>query len=293
MTSTTIPITYVPARNTIFLSFALAWAEVLGAATSSSASTRSTTAATPTAGPSTSTPSSTMANLATKAGVEGDSRLTIHTPLIDLTQGRDHRARASTSASTTRSRVSCYDPDDDGRACGAVRLLPAAAQGLRRGGRRRPASTYQERRRCMTYLVKEIFYTLQGEGAHAAGRRCSAASPAATSGPAARSDRAPRVCQFCDTDFVGTDGPGGGTFADRRRRSPTPSQPRWAGVTDGSRPFVVCTGGEPLLQLDDAARRRAPRRGLRGRRRDQRHAARARRASTGSASARRPAPTSS
>ena len=77
-----IPVTYVPARNTIFLSFALAWAEVLEAPTSSSASTRSIIPAIRIAARNTSRPIERMANLATKAGVEGRTRLRIHTPLI-------------------------------------------------------------------------------------------------------------------------------------------------------------------------------------------------------------------
>ena len=87
----------------------------------------------------------------------------------------------------------------------------------------------------MPYLVKEIFYSLQGEGFHA-GR------PAVF----CRFAGCNLSCTFCDTDFVGTDGPGGGRFA-------TPQDVAghvrsfWPG---GGRPLVVCTGGEPLLQLD-------------------------------------------
>ena len=102
----------------------------------------------------------------------------------------------------------------------------------------------------MTYAVKEIFYTLQGEGANTGRPRCSAASPAATCGRAARRIGPSAVCRFCDTDFVGTDGPGGGKFATPDgagrarwpRRGPRGDPP--------ARPLVVCTGGEPLLQLD-------------------------------------------
>jgi 7-carboxy-7-deazaguanine synthase len=103
----------------------------------------------------------------------------------------------------------------------------------------------------MAYTVKEIFYTLQGEGAQA-GRAavfCRFAGCNLWSGREA--DRAGAVCSFCDTDFVGTDGPGGGKFA-------TPSALAdavaacWPGAA-GGRPYVVCTGGEPLLQLDAPA----------------------------------------
>ena len=104
----------------------------------------------------------------------------------------------------------------------------------------------------MSYAVKEIFYTLQGEGAQA-GRPavfCRFAGCNLWSG--LEKDRATAVCQFCDTDFVGTNGIGGGRFASARELAMTiaatwPSQQRSQG-----RPFVVCTGGEPLLQLDTA-----------------------------------------
>src|SRR4051812_42368469 len=103
----------------------------------------------------------------------------------------------------------------------------------------------------MPYSVKEIFYTLQGEGAHA-GRPavfCRFAGCNLWSGR--EEDRAKAVCNFCDTDFIGTNGPGGGRFetasdlADAVARQWPVNQP---GV-----PYVVCTGGEPLLQLDEAA----------------------------------------
>ena len=108
-----IPVTYVPARNTVFLSFALAWAETLGAATCSSGSTRWITAATRTADRSTSQAFEQMANLATKAGVEGRQHLKIHTPLIDLTKAQiiERGLALGVDYSLTHS---CYDPDSDG-----------------------------------------------------------------------------------------------------------------------------------------------------------------------------------
>src|SRR5687768_13912294 len=114
----------------------------------------------------------------------------------------------------------------------------------------------------MPYSVKEIFYTLQGEGAHA-GRPavfCRFAGCNLWSGR--EEDRAAATCTFCDTDFVGTDGPGGGRFAtadelaDAVARhwpaTPASSQGGDSNGRDGI-PYVVCTGGEPLLQLDEAA----------------------------------------
>ena len=107
----------------------------------------------------------------------------------------------------------------------------------------------------MAYAVKEIFYSLQGEGAQV-GRPavfCRFAGCNLWSG--LERDRADAVCQFCDTDFVGTEGPDGGVFE-------TPDdlakavRSRWPVAeihSPGSRPLVICTGGEPLLQLDEPA----------------------------------------
>ena len=102
----------------------------------------------------------------------------------------------------------------------------------------------------MSYAVKELFYTLQGEGANA-GRPavfCRFAGCNLWSGR--EEDRAQAVCRFCDTDFVGTDGSGGGRFesASDLAAAVAAAWPRRA----GGYPLVVCTGGEPLLQMDDA-----------------------------------------
>ena len=102
----------------------------------------------------------------------------------------------------------------------------------------------------MAYAVKEIFYTLQGEGVHT-GRAavfCRFAGCNLWSGH--EQDRADAVCQFCDTDFVGTDGDGGGKFASADELAAAVTA-KWPS-TDAGRRFVVCTGGEPLLQLDAA-----------------------------------------
>jgi 7-carboxy-7-deazaguanine synthase (Cx14CxxC type) len=103
----------------------------------------------------------------------------------------------------------------------------------------------------MTYSVKEIFYTLQGEGAQA-GRAavfCRFAGCNLWSGREA--DRASAACRFCDTDFVGTDGPGGGRFATAQALAAA-VRAHWPSDA-GGQPMVVCTGGEPLLQLDTPA----------------------------------------
>ncbi|OSI72295.1 7-carboxy-7-deazaguanine synthase [Bradyrhizobium canariense] len=101
----------------------------------------------------------------------------------------------------------------------------------------------------MSYAVKEMFYSLQGEGRHA-GRPavfCRFAGCNLWSGREA--DRARAACNFCDTDFVGTDGLGGGRF-DGATALADAIESMWAGV--GGKRFVVLTGGEPLLQVDDA-----------------------------------------
>lgn len=99
----------------------------------------------------------------------------------------------------------------------------------------------------MTYAVKELFFTLQGEGAHT-GRPavfCRFAGCNLWSG--LEKDRANAVCNFCDTDFVGVDGPGGGKF-DRAEDLAAAAASQAAGGPEGL--LLVCTGGEPLLQLD-------------------------------------------
>ncbi|MBI3796298.1 MAG: 7-carboxy-7-deazaguanine synthase [Deltaproteobacteria bacterium] len=103
----------------------------------------------------------------------------------------------------------------------------------------------------MSYAVKEIFYSLQGEGAHT-GRPavfCRFAGCNLWSGR--EEDRLTARCQFCDTDFVGTDGVGGGRFQSARELATAVAAAWPIPRVSLARPFVVCTGGEPLLQLDD------------------------------------------
>lgn len=102
----------------------------------------------------------------------------------------------------------------------------------------------------MTYSVKEAYYTLQGEGAQTGRAAVFLRFAGCNLWSGLERDRAGAVCKFCDTDFVGVDGPGGGKFATAADvaahvRSLWPSG-------QGGKPYVVCTGGEPLLQLDDA-----------------------------------------
>lgn len=100
----------------------------------------------------------------------------------------------------------------------------------------------------MTYTVKEIFYTLQGEGAHTGRAAVFCRFAGCNLWTGREEDRARAICQFCDTDFVGT-GPDGGRFASAGTLAEAVDR-SWRG---GEGKYVVCTGGEPLLQLDDAA----------------------------------------
>ena len=100
----------------------------------------------------------------------------------------------------------------------------------------------------MSYAVKEIFYTLQGEGANTGRPAVFCRFAGCNLWTGREADRADATCRFCDTDFVGTDGPGGGRFASPAELAEAVAS-AWPAHTE-SRRFVVCTGGEPLLQLD-------------------------------------------
>jgi len=100
----------------------------------------------------------------------------------------------------------------------------------------------------MTYAVKEIYYTLQGEGANTGRPAVFLRFAGCNLWTGREEGRADAVCTFCDTDFVGTDGPGGGKFAAPGDLARAVAG-AWTGNGDAAR-FVVCTGGEPLLQLD-------------------------------------------
>ena len=102
----------------------------------------------------------------------------------------------------------------------------------------------------MGYSVKELFFTLQGEGAQTGRAAVFCRFTGCNLWTGREEDRAKAACTFCDTDFIGTDGPGGGRFKDaealaRRIRS------EWDQNARGGRPYVVFTGGEPALQLDE------------------------------------------
>ena len=103
----------------------------------------------------------------------------------------------------------------------------------------------------MAYAVKEIFYSLQGEGAHAGRPAIFCRFTGCNLWSGKEKHRANAICSFCDTDFVGTDGEGGGNFESaeilvKEIKSFWPES-----LSDSVRPYVICTGGEPLLQLND------------------------------------------
>ena len=101
----------------------------------------------------------------------------------------------------------------------------------------------------MSYAVKELFLTLQGEGVQAGRKAVFLRFAGCNLWSGREQDRAAAVCRFCDTDFVGTDGPGGGKFADGDTLADA-SAAMWGGGADER--FIVLTGGEPMLQVDDA-----------------------------------------
>ncbi len=98
----------------------------------------------------------------------------------------------------------------------------------------------------MTYTVKEIYYTLQGEGANAGRAAVFCRFAGCNLWTGREEDRTNAICQFCDTDFLGTDGPGGGKFETAHGLANAIARV-WPG---GGKPLVVFTGGEPYLQLD-------------------------------------------
>jgi len=102
----------------------------------------------------------------------------------------------------------------------------------------------------VSYRVKELFYSLQGEGCRAGRAAVFVRFAGCNLWTGREQERALARCRVCDTDFVGTDGAGGGVYASAAELV-SRALPLWP-EAPGARPYVVCTGGEPLLQLDDA-----------------------------------------
>ncbi len=132
-----IPITYVPARNTVFLSFALAWAETLGSTDIFIGVNALDYSGYPDCRPDYIAAFETMANLATRAGVEGTQRLKIHAPLISLSKAQiiQEGLRLGVDYAQTSS---CYDPGPDGRPCGGCDSCVLRAKGFAEAGARDP-----------------------------------------------------------------------------------------------------------------------------------------------------------
>lgn len=133
-----IPITYVPARNTIFLSFALAWAEVLGASDIFLGVNALDYSGYPDCRPEYIAAYERMANLATKAGVEGQQRLTIHTPLIELTKAQIIERGLALGVDYSMT-LTCYDPTPAGEACGHCDACLLRLKGFAEVGKADPA----------------------------------------------------------------------------------------------------------------------------------------------------------
>jgi 7-cyano-7-deazaguanine synthase len=133
-----IPITYVPARNTVFLSFALAWAETLGSSDVFIGVSAVDYSGYPDCRPEYIAAFETMANLATKAGIEGLQHLRIHTPLIDLSKAQTIQAGLALGVDYSLTH-SCYDPSPAGRACGTCDSCRLRGRGFAELGLTDPA----------------------------------------------------------------------------------------------------------------------------------------------------------
>ena len=270
--ATGIPITYVPARNTIFLSFALAWAEVLGASDIFVGVNALDYSGYPDCRPEYIEAFERMANLATKAGVEGTQRLHDPRAADAAHEGGHHppRARARRRLRASRRAATTRTP----RAAPAARATPACCgcEGFAEAGVPDPAAYQPDAAVApMTYTVKEIFYTLQGEGAQR--RAARGLLPLLRLQPLERAREGSRDggVHVLRHRLRRHRRPDGGKFRSAGELADAVAGD-WPRVNGRSRPLVVCTGGEPLLQLDaplvdafHAAR-------LRDRGRDQRHA---------------------
>ena len=133
-----IPITYVPARNTIFLSFAMAWAEVLGAQEVLIGVNALDYSGYPDCRPGFIAAFEALANLATRAGAEGTTRLTIHTPLMQMTKREIVQMGAALGVDFAKT-TSCYDPAPDGAACGHCDACTLRRRGFEQAGLVDPA----------------------------------------------------------------------------------------------------------------------------------------------------------
>ena len=244
----------MPARNTVFLSFALAWAETLGASDVFIGVNALDYSGYPDCRPEYIAAFEQMANLATKAGVEGRQRSADPHPADRADQGADHRARPGARRGLLADAQLLRPRSPTAAPAGPVTRACCASRGFAELGLEDPAlAPAVPRQTAMTYRVKEIYYTLQGEGTHAGRAAVFCRFTSCNLWTGREKDRHRAVCQFCDTDFVGTDGPGGGRFATAAELAAAVSAAWDSQARTRERAFVVCTGGEPLLQLDEPA----------------------------------------
>jgi len=267
-----IPVTYVPARNTIFLSLALGLAEANRARDIFIGVNALDYSGYPDCRPEFIREFERVANLATKAGVEGEG-FTIHAPLQHLSKAEIAREAARLGLDAALSH-SCYDPLPDGRHCGRCDACRLRAKGFVEAGLADPTAyaplgpkmgEREEPRsgegspsprasppgggRGRRYAVKECFLTLQGEGVQSGSRAVFLRFAGCNLWSGREADRAGAQCSFCDTDFVGTDGEGGGKFSGAEALAEH-VEALWGQGREER--LVVITGGEPMLQLDAA-----------------------------------------
>ena len=213
-----IPVTYVPARNTVFLSLALAYAEVVSAADIFIGVNAIDYSGYPDCRPEYIAAFERLANLATKAGVEGTLKFKIHTPLMHWTKAEIIRRGTELGVDYGLTH-SCYDPDPAGTGCGRCDCLPAAAQRIRRGGPGRPAAVPHMK-------VAEIYRSVQGEG-----------FLTGTTSVFVRASGCNLRCWYCDTPYASWLPEGEDLSVDEIV----------ARVERLACEHVVLTGGEPML----------------------------------------------
>ena len=215
-----LPTTFVPGRNLIFLTFAaaLAWQRGIGHIVTGVAQTDYS------GYPDCRAETMEALQQCLRLGMETDVEL--HTPLMDLSK-----------AETVQLAIEVGALD-------AMALTHTCCGGLRTGRHRRPVAGQH-----VTYSVREMYFTLQGEGARTGRAAVFLRFAGCNLWSGREQHRASAVCRFCDTAFVGTGGPGGGKFCSAPLLADAVER-LWPGASPGGSRYVVCTGGEPLLQLD-------------------------------------------
>ena len=237
-----IPVTYVPARNTVLLSLALAFAETVGAADIFVGVNAVDYSGYPDCRPEYIEAFQRLANLATKAGVEGQLKFTIHAPLIHLTKAQIIRRGTELGVDYALTHT-CYDPDEDGISCGRCDACQLRRKGFAEAGLRDPLPYRTEACRLRKSAdviqnfmrIAEIFRSLQGEG-----RLTGVESVfVRTSGCNLR-------CRFCDTRYTSWE-PEGDYFSVEEVLAAVEKTARARSAGEADLGHVVVTGGEPML----------------------------------------------